>query len=177
MHANFPLLLTFTAALLVAMLPASRGRAQTFTAPLVLDVSAPEPPPPRWLATGPADLTPYEAAKRQRRSRLILAAGLGLLLGASIHIAAMAPRRHCNEGTSDAHTLDNSLYAAGFFGAVGLGLAIGGGTRLAIDAREHWSKPSAAQRLLAAGAGAAGAAIAATVPVLVWGLDTVGCSS
>lgn len=176
MHSRLPLLLTF-AALLASTLPASSGRAQTFLAPLVLEVSAAEPPPPRWLATGEEDLKVYEAGLRQRRARLILAAGLGLLLGASIHIAAMAPRRHCNEGTPDAHTLDNSLYAAGFFGAAGLGLAIGGGTWLAVASRDHWRKPSARHRWLAAGAGFVGAAIATVVPIPIWGIDTVGCSS
>lgn len=178
MHARLLSLLTFTAVLVTA-LPVSRGRAQPFTAPLALEVSAAEPPPaPSWLATGgEADLKAHEARKRQRRARLILAAGLGLLLGATIHIAALAPRRHCNEGTDYAHTMNDSLYAAGFLGATGLTLALGGGTWLAVASRGDGRKPGAGQRWLAAGVGAAGAGVATSVQIMTWGLDTVGCSS
>ena len=107
----------------------------------------------------------------------MLAAGLGLLLGSTVHIAVAAPRRVCKQPPDDEpYSRNVSLYAAGAMASVGLGLTIAGSGGLASSYRDGAPRPSSKQRWLAAGAGFVGAAISTVIPAIAFMLEGLACA-
>jgi hypothetical protein len=115
-----------------------------------------------------------ELWRAQRRARYMLAIGAGLAAGSAVHIAWSAPNRTCGYG----HVMKTSLGFAGFTGAVGLSLGIGGGSWLAASSARHGNlRASKAQIWSAVGMSAGAFALATVFTTIVWGFDSVGCST
>ncbi|HEX5661165.1 MAG TPA: hypothetical protein VFX59_28435 [Polyangiales bacterium] len=121
------------------------------------------------LQLAPLDQELYRA---QRRQRLWLAAGVGLLASSLAHLAVLSAHGN-NECNNDSHA---SVATAGVFGGVGLAFTLGGGIRLA-----HSTPRSPATRAQKVGAVFTALGVAAGAQALLMGLWLVqgagACSS
>lgn len=118
---------------------------------LVRPESVAESPP----ASRGASTFDLQSEYRQSRARSILAAGVGFLASAAVHLAYALPPTRCSNHT--VHT--RSLTTAGVVGGLGLSMTVGGAWWLSAESRRHGSYGSAQGRL-----GALGIAALSAIP-------------
>lgn len=156
-----------------------RAHAQALTDSLlpalrVVEVPAPGPvlerrvfPFAAALQLEPA-LPDRASLARQHTARQILAGGIGFALAAAIAPTYIMPNRfRC--WTTGKRSGGPPLKAAAVMGAIGIGMAIGGGAWLGVEARRHGYHASRRERLIAMGVGALTFTLgqAALVPVFI----------
>jgi hypothetical protein len=113
-------------------------------------------------------LASQASAPRQRVARQLLAAGIGFSLAAAVTPMYVLPTRsRC--WSSDRRSGGPPLKGAAVLGAIGIGMAIGGGSWLGVETRRYGPHTSRRERLLAMAVGALAFTLgqAALVPVFI----------
>lgn len=119
------------------------------------------------LQVGPA-VPDTASIARQRLARQLLAAGIGFSLAAAVTPIYVLPNRsRC--WSTERMSGGPPLKGAAVIGAIGIGMAIGGGAWLGVETRRYGSHTSRRERLLALGVGALAFTLgqAALIPVFI----------
>lgn len=157
-------------ALVLSVFCSSAALAQAPALPLLqlsastqAEVQVPRDPSLQLSAPDP------ELWRAQRRARLLLASGIGMLVGSATHLAWATPRRHCVQDK----TRSTSLYGAGITGAVGVALTLGGGFWLADSGTRRY--PASTGQKVGAAFLALGTAVATQALLgLVFAVESAG---
>lgn len=134
--------------LLAAALASGRAHAQgphvsPFASELALAVAA--APPPRLdpeIAPTVSYMQESEVRKQQRRGRLMLSAGAGAVTGAVVHVALMSTLVQCTNRPPVMSYVTGTLV-----GGMGLGLTLGGASKLGRVPRDQRRPASAVRKL------------------------------
>ncbi|MET0286265.1 MAG: hypothetical protein ABW352_17430 [Polyangiales bacterium] len=110
--------------------------------------------------------------RAQRRDRIMLSVGLGLLTSAALHTLVLTARDRCNNNGNA------SLVGAGITGGVGFSLALGSGIALARNTRTVRYPMTTGQKFAVIFSGVGAAVAAQTLLVGTWMVQGAGaCSS
>jgi hypothetical protein len=171
-----PRLLALLAALALCGLCSARASAQARPLSLLPQSAAmlpaagqPQDPALRLTAPDP------DLWRAQRRARLLLAAGAGMLVGSAVHLSWATLNRVC---VQDNGPRTVSLYSAAVVGGVGLSFTIGGGALLGRSTRER-RYPGSAGQIVGATALALGSAVVTQALLgVLFALESAGgCAS